>query len=358
MNTITSFKNQNNSYIPELIEQLNSDYSSHNQYDFPDKIRFIDLFAGIGGMRLGFSRFNSECVFSSEWDKYAQITYEANFHEKPFGDIHSISVNDVPKHDILLAGFPCQPFSTIGKREGFQHLTQGNLFSNIANILAAKKPFCFLLENVPGLVTHNQGKTWQTILKTLDFLGYDVRYSILDAALFDLPQVRERIYLVGFYRQYLHQRVNFLFPLGQENDVFIDRFIESNLTGYSISKHLQDTYLFKKPDGRPQIVDNQSKVKVKTFVSTYHKIQRLTGTFVRDGETGLRLLSKNECKSLMGFPDNFTFPVSRTQMYRQLGNSVAIPVLKSIADNIYKTFINCAIPVGSGGNGEHLTPYS
>lgn len=336
MDKILSIKNKNNSYIPNLIEQLNPDYTANNRYYFPHKIRFIDLFAGIGGMRLAFSHQNSQCVFSSEWDKYAQITYQANFGDKPFGDINNISLDNLPEHDILLAGFPCQPFSRIGKREGFQHKTQGNLFDNIVNILKAKKPFCFLLENVPGLVTHQQGETFKIILKTLDFLGYDVRYSILDAALFNLPQVRERIYLVGFYRKYLRKRVNFIFPIGQDNDVFIDRFIENNIKGYSISKHLQETYLFKKPDGKPQIVDNKSKVKVKTFVSTYHKIQRLTGTFVRDRETGLRLLSKNECKSIMGFPLEFDFPVSRTQMYRQIGNSVAIPVIKSIVDNIYQ----------------------
>ncbi|MDJ0846469.1 DNA (cytosine-5-)-methyltransferase [Crocosphaera sp.] len=335
-NSISLIKNTTTTYIPQLLEQINNNYCSNNYHKIKKKtIKILDLFAGIGGMRIGFSHPYSQCVFSSEWDKYAQKTYQSNFGETPFGDINQIHPQAIPNHDILIGGFPCQPFSTIGKREGFRHETQGNLFYNITKILEAKKPFCFLLENVPGLVTHDKGQTFQIILKTLDSLNYDVRYSILDAALFNLPQVRERIYIVGFCRDYLKERVNFSFPVGKKNNVFIDQFIENNMEGYSISKHLQKSYLFKKDDGRPQIVDQNSKVKVKTFVSTYHKIQRLTGTFVRDGETGLRLLSENECKAIMGFPKDFQFPVSRTQMYRQIGNSVAIPVIHEIAEKIY-----------------------
>ena len=328
---------QEQSYISELFERINPSYSiSKPTYLIKDKVKFIDLFAGIGGMRIAFESEQSQCVFSSEWDRYARKTYEKNFGEIPSGDINQISVNDIPNHDILLAGFPCQPFSNIGRREGFLHQTQGTLFYSIVNILQVRKPFCFLLENVPGLVTHNKGKTFNIILETLDSLNYDVRYAILDAERFNLPQVRARIYLVGFQRDYLNSRVEFHFPLGQENEVYIDRFVETNVTGYSISKHLQKTYLFKKDDDKPQIIDRNSQIKVKTLVSTYHKIQRLTGTFVKDGETGIRLLTEAECKAIMGFEDNFIFPVSRTQMYRQIGNSVAIPVIKAIAKEIYK----------------------
>ena len=334
--------NQERSYISELFERINSSYSIDKPtYVIKDKVKFIDLFAGIGGMRIAFESPYSKCIFSSEWDKYARQTYEKNFGEIPYGDINTIPFKDIPNHDILLAGFPCQPFSNIGKREGFLHQTQGTLFYTIANILQVKKPLCFLLENVPGLVTHNKGKTFNIILETLDALNYDVRYTILDAARFNLPQLRARIYLVGFQRDYLKSRVEFNFPLGKENDVYIDRFVQTGVTGYSISKHLQKTYLFKKNDGKPQIIDQNSKIKVKTLVSTYHKIQRLTGTFVRDGETGIRLLSESECKAIMGFDNNFIFPVSRTQMYRQLGNSVAIPVIKAIAQEIYKVIHNC-----------------
>ncbi|MFM2314468.1 MAG: hypothetical protein RLZZ04_3744 [Cyanobacteriota bacterium] len=329
------------SYVSKLLENINNSYSSKNPlYKIKGKIKFIDLFAGIGGMRAAFSSDRSRCVFSSEWDKYARKTYQENFSEIPYGDINSIEAGDIPDHDILIAGFPCQPFSTIGKREGFLHKTQGTLFHSIANILEKKKPFCFLLENVPGLMTHDRGKTFQVILETLDLLDYDLRYAVLDAASFNLPQIRERIYIVGFKRNFLSSRVEFSFPMGQKNDIYIADFIETNVQGYSISKHLQNTYLFKKNDGRPQIVDQTSKIKVKTLVSTYHKIQRLTGTFVKDGETGIRLLTQNECKAIMGFDRDFSFPVSRTQMYRQLGNSVAIPVVEAIANKIYQVIEN------------------
>lgn len=335
--------NQERSYISELFESINPSYKlNQSPYLIEDKVKFIDLFAGIGGMRIAFESDKSQCVFSSEWDKYARQTYERNFGEIPYGDINDISPEDIPNHDILLAGFPCQPFSNIGKREGFLHQTQGTLFYTIASILQSKKPFCFLLENVPGLVTHNQGKTFNLIIETLNSLNYDVRYIILDAAKFELPQIRARVYIVGFQRDYLKARVDFHFPLGKDNEVYIDKFVETNVTGYSISKHLQKSYLFKKNDGKPQIIDRTSQIKVKTLVSTYHKIQRLTGTFVNDGETGIRLLNEAECKAIMGFDYNYVFPVSRTQMYRQIGNSVAIPVVKAISGEIYKTiYSNC-----------------
>lgn len=331
------------SYTSELLERIDPSYNCNKSaYSIEDKVKFIDLFAGIGGMRIAFESERSQCIFSSEWDKYARQTYEKNFGEMPYGDINDIPPKNIPNHDVLLAGFPCQPFSNIGKREGFLHQTQGTLFYTIASILQSKKPFCFLLENVPGLVTHDRGRTFKLILETLDSLNYDVRYIILDAARFELPQIRARVYIVGFQRDFLKKRVDFSFPVGKENKVYVNRFLETNATGYSISKHLQKSYLFKKNDGKPQIIDRGSQVKVKTLVSTYHKIQRLTGTFVNDGETGIRLLTEAECKAIMGFDKNYIFPVSRTQMYRQIGNSVAIPVVKAIAKEMYKTiYSNC-----------------
>ena len=196
-------------------------------------------------MRAAFSSDRSRCVFSSEWDKYAMKTYQENYGEIPYGDINSIEPGDIPDHDLLIAGFPCQPFSTIGKREGFLHKTQGTLFHSIVNILEAKKPFCLLLENIPGLMTHDQGKTFQIILETLDLLNYDLRYAVLDASIFNLPQVRERIYIVGFKRNYLSSRVEFSFPMGQKNEIYIADFIETNVQGYSIIKHLQNAYLLE-----------------------------------------------------------------------------------------------------------------
>lgn len=301
--------------------------------------KFIDLFAGIGGTRIAFENAGGECVFSSEWDSNCQKTYQSNFGEIPHGDITKIEGNDIPDYDVLVAGFPCQPFSSIGKRQGFMHATQGTLFYDVLRIIKDKKNKAFLLENVPGLTTHDGGKTFETILKALDEIGYNVFHQILNAADFGLPQQRKRIYIVGF-RKELFGDIDFKFPVGTAKKAYINDYLEKDIEGYSISKHLQDTYLFKLDDGRPIIVNKDSKIQVKTLVSTYHKIQRLTGTFVEDGPTGIRLLTKNECKSIMGFPESFEIPVSRTQMYRQLGNSVAVPVVEAVAVEIAKKLYN------------------
>jgi DNA (cytosine-5)-methyltransferase 1 len=299
------------------------------------ELKFIDLFAGIGGMRLAFESTGATCVFSSEWDKYAQKTYEANFGEIPDGDITKIKATDIPKFDILLAGFPCQPFSSIGKREGFKHKTQGTLFYDVARIIDHHKPKAFLLENVAGLLTHDDGRTFTTILSTLVELGYEVEYRILDASDYGVPQKRERIYIVGFKKTKVRS-ADFLFPRPRSKKVGIGKFIETGLTDLSITKHLQKVYIYKLPDGRPEVITQKSDFPVKTLVASYHKIQRLTGTFVADGPTGLRLLSENECKAVMGYPKSFKIPVSRTQMYRQFGNSVAVPVVKAVARSIVK----------------------
>ena len=297
--------------------------------------KFIDLFAGVGGMRLAFERVGGNCVFSSEWDKFSQQTYACNFGEIPHGDITQISEKEIPKFDVLVAGFPCQPFSTIGKRQGFSHTTQGTLFHDVVRIMRQKRNKAFLLENVVGLQSHSNGDTFKVIKNSLTELGYRWDYKVLDAADFGVPQHRSRIYIVGFKsRKGGHTPMTW--PEGNSKHSGIGPFLETGVSGHSISKHLQDVYLFKKNDARPQIVDQESDMPVKTLVATYHKIQRLTGTFVRDGETGLRLLTANECKAIMGFPRTFKIPVSRTQMYRQMGNSVAVPVITKLADWISK----------------------
>lgn len=296
-----------------------------------ESIKFIDLFAGIGGIRKGFEDSKTKCVFSSEWDKYAAKTYEANYGEKPHGDITQIHEDDIPDHDVLLAGFPCQPFSNIGKREGFLHETQGTLFFDVLRIINKKQPKMFLLENVKGLLTNDNGNTFRTIIESLETLNYSVFHDVLDAQNFGLPQRRERVVIVGFHPDI---KVNdFIFPQGDiSNRKPISSILEHNPKGYSISKHLQKSYLFKKNDNKPQLVSFDSDIQVNTLVASYHKIQRLTGTFVKDGETGVRLFSESELKKLMGFSDDFIIPVSRTQMYRQFGNSVAVPMIKAIAD--------------------------
>jgi len=269
-------------------------------------------------------------VFSSEWDKYSQLTYAANFGEVPHGDITQINEREIPKFDVLLAGFPCQPFSTIGKREGFKHPTQGTLFHDVERIMRYHRNQAFLLENVAGLKSHDGGRTLSVIENTLTDLKYKYDYRVLDAADFGVPQHRSRIYIVGF-KSRKGGRTEFDWPSGSGKLKPIGPFIETGITNHSVSKHLQDVYLFKNDDGRPQLIDAASDHPVKTLVASYHKIQRLTGTFVKDGETGVRLLTANECKAIMGFPKKFKLPVSRTQMYRQMGNSVAVPVVSVLA---------------------------
>lgn len=317
---------------------LNKSIWSEATYNIPEaskasdgKLRFIDLFAGIGGIRKGFEDDNTIAVFSSEWDKYAAATYKANYGDTPHGDITKIEASDIPSHDVLLAGFPCQPFSNIGRREGFAHATQGTLFFDVLRILKYHMPKMFLLENVSGILTIQDGVAFKTIIASLEELGYDVFWDELDAQNFGLPQMRRRVVIVGFHPKLKVKK----FDLPQGDSSYrrpVKDILESGLTEYGISKHLQKSYLFKKADGRPQIVNNESDIQVKTLCASYHKIQRLTGTFVQDGPTGIRLLSELECKRLMGFPDTFVVPVSRTQMYRQFGNSVAVPMIKAVAD--------------------------
>ena len=264
--------------------------------------RFIDLFAGIGGTRLAFEAVGGECVFSSEWDKDAQKTYAANFKEAPHGDITKIKATDIPDFDVLLAGFPCQPFSSIGQRQGFKHKTQGTLFYDVLRILEEKRPAAFLLENVVGLVNHDRGNTFAVIIQSLNELGYSVHHQILDAADYGVPQHRKRIYIVGYDKSRLKRGIAHSWPKKSRKNTFIGPFVEKGITDRSISKHLQEGYLSKLDDGRPELIDRRSKIKVKTLVASYHKIQRLTGTFVKDGPTGMRLLTDNECKAIMGFP--------------------------------------------------------
>lgn len=317
------------------------DFNKQNDVPFPckdkTKFTFIDLFAGIGGFRLAMQDIGGKCVFSSEWDDAAKQTYFENYGEVPFGDITKPEIKAlIPKEfDVLCAGFPCQPFSSIGKREGFEHKTQGTLFFHIADILNENKPKAFLLENVPGLLTHNKGKTFETIIDVLkNELHYTVFTKVLNSADYEVPQIRKRLYFVGF-REDL-KISDFNFPISSDKKVGIGTFLETSATGPSISKHLQESYIFKKDDGHPEIIDEHSNFPVKTLCASYHKIQRITGTFVRGGETGLRLLTVNECKAIQGFPKSFKIPVSRTQMYHQFGNSVAVPTIRVISEKIVK----------------------
>jgi len=308
------------------------------------RFKFIDLFAGIGGIRLSLENVGGACVFSSEWDVHCQETYRFNFGEIPHGDIHDVELAKIPAAQILAGGFPCQPFSSMGRREGFRHETQGNLFFRILEILdhfraTRKQPVdAVLLENVEGLTTlrHDGERVIDSVMRELNNVGYHAEFRVLEASDFGVPQHRRRVYIVGVDRDRYGcgPILDWSFPSVAVPN--IGQLLESNVSNHDISKHLQKVYIEKKPDGRPQRINSSSTGAVKTLVSTYHKIQRLTGTFVEDGPTGLRLLTRRECRAIMGFPSDFEIPewVSRTQAYRQFGNSVTPPVVEAVAERL------------------------
>lgn len=302
-------------------------------------VKIIDLFAGIGGIRLGVEQaFGSiDCVFTSEIDKYAVTTYKANFKDSHiFGDIKQIDENDVPDHDILLAGFPCQPFSQAGLKKGFTD-TRGTLFFDIERILLAKQPKAFLLENVKQLRGHDKGRTFQTIIDHLNNAGYKVFYEILKARDFGIPQNRERIYIVGF----LDHSINFDFPkptnLPTRVGDILDDVVDEK---YTISDKLWSGHKRRK---------ELNKLNGKGFgYSLFNKDSKYTNTisarYYKDGSEILieqenknpRKLTPREAARLQGFPEGYIIPVSDAQAYKQFGNSVAVPVIKAIATEIKK----------------------
>jgi DNA (cytosine-5)-methyltransferase 1 len=309
---------------------------------------FIDLFAGIGGTRIAFEESGCKCIFSSEWDKFAQITYEANFGEKPEGDIRKIQSDSIPDHNILVAGFPCQPFSisgvskkrSLGKPHGFQDPAQGTLFFEIKRILKDKTPDAFLLENVKHLERHDGGQTFKIIMDTLQGLDYKVFYKVIDADSY-VPQHRERIYIVGFK----YSNINFEFPKpnAKEKPRFRDILEENVSEKYTLSnklwKYLKDYAAkhHKKGNGFGYGVADLNG-RSRTLSARYYKDG--SEILIPQNNKNPRRLTPRECASLMGFtqlrPD-FIIPVSDTQAYRQFGNSVVVPLVHDIADEIVKT---------------------
>lgn len=301
--------------------------------------RFIDLFCGIGGFRYAFERVGSKCVFSSDWDKYSQITYEANFGEKPHGDIHSVAVADIPAHDILCGGFPCQPFSlagvskknSLGRKHGFDDEKQGNLFFSIAEILDYHKPAAFVLENVKNLKGHDKGRTFQVIHDTLTRgLGYQVHTKIIDARNV-VPQHRERIFLVGF-----KEPRYFEFPEFPKTEPKLGAILETNVPAkYTLTDKLWEYlqgYAKKHQDAGNGFGFGlvTAKDTTRTLSARYHKDG--SEILVSQGSRkNPRRLTPRECARLMGYPDAHKIPVSDTQAYRQFGNSVVVPVVHQIA---------------------------
>jgi len=306
------------------------------------KLRFIDLFCGIGGFRLAFEHAGCECVFSCDWDEYSQKTYEANFGEKPFGDIHAVAISDIPQFDVLCAGFPCQPFSiagvskknSLGRKHGFEDEKQGNLFFSIADILDYHQPAAFVLENVKNLRNHDQGRTFKIIYDTLtDALGYKVCWQIIDARSV-VPQHRERIYLVGFKpeREYIFPD----FPLeGPRLSSILDSSVDDK---YTLTDHLW-RYLRDYAEKHQRAGNGfgyglfTGKDVARTLSARYYKDG--SEILISQGERrNPRRLTPRECCRLMGFPDDFVIPVSDTRAYQQFGNSVVVPVVKCLASNV------------------------
>lgn len=301
---------------------------------------FIDLFAGIGGIRIPFQELGGKCVFSSEWDNFAQKTYRVNFGELPAGDITKIKTADIPNFDILLAGFPCQPFSQAGLKKGFSD-TRGTLFFEIERILKDKRPKAFLLENVKQLQGHDKGNTLKVILEHLYKLNYAVDYKVLRAADFGVPQNRERLYIVGFDRNIfqLPEQFSFNYPKPTYQKTKLGNILENNVDEkYTISDKLYQGHLRRKQEhlnkgnGFGFSLFNENSPYTNTISARYYK----DGSEILIEQIGKnpRKLTPRECARLQGFPECFIIPVSDTQAYKQFGNSVAVPVIRAIAQNI------------------------
>ncbi len=309
------------------------------------KFTFIDLFAGIGGMRLAFQENGGKCVFTSEWNTYAQQTYFKNFGEVPFGDITKIAESKIPDHDILVAGFPCQPFSiagvskknALGRAHGFLDLTQGTLFFDVARIIKEKRPKAFLLENVKNLVSHDKGNTFKVIKETLRELDYEIESRVLDGKHF-VPQHRERILIVGFDKQ-RYPDGKFSFPPMPEVEHRVRDILEENIEPkYTLTDNLWN-YL--------QNYAEKHRAKGNGFGFGLVDLDGITRTisarYYKDGSEILipqgmnanpRRLTPRESARLQGFPDSFKIPVSDTQAYKQFGNSVVVPLMAAIAERI------------------------
>lgn len=292
------------------------------------KYKTIDLFAGIGGIRLGFEAYGCENVFSSEWDKDAQKMYEANFGEKPFGDINLIEPKEIPDHDILLAGFPCQPFSIAGKGLGFAD-TRGTLFFNIEAILEEKRPKAFLLENVKRLTTHDNGQTFKVILEKLKGLGYTVYHKIFNSLDFGVPQKRERIYIVGF-KEPLYFK--FPKPLGFYKPLSEILQNESEIPkSYFLSEDIKQQRLNAVKGTPPFPSIWHQNIGGNISALPFSCALRAGGSYNYLVVNGVRRLTDREMLRLQGFPDTFKINLPYSQARKVAGNSVSVPVIQAIA---------------------------
>lgn len=297
-------------------------------------IKFIDLFAGIGGIRIPFDELGYKCVFSSEWDKAACDTYEANFGERPAGDITKIQAEDIPPHDLLLAGFPCQAFSIMGKMKGFED-TRGTMFFEVARILSHHHPKAILLENVKQLTTHDKGRTFKTILKVLSELGYHVKWNVLNALDFGLPQKRERVIIVGFrdIKQYYKFDFNFKkIPYSLSNILEKDEDVDKSLFASERIVNKRNASTAGKNIFYPSVWHENKSGNISILD---HACALRTGaSYNYLLINGIRRPSSRELLRLQGFPDSFKVVVSHSEIRRQTGNSVAVPMIREIAKKI------------------------
>lgn len=333
---------ENGESTPSSLE-FNSIMQFAETVPFEDKKKtpeftFIDLFAGIGGIRIPFQELGGKCVFTSEWDKFAQKTYRVNFGEEPQGDITKIDAKDIPDFDVLLGGFPCQPFSQAGLKKGFSD-TRGTLFFEIERIIQEKRPKAFLLENVKQLRGHDKGRTLKVILEHIDALNYYVKAEVLRAGDFGVPQNRERIYIVGISKDHynLPDGYDFEFPTPTYEKTRLGDILEHNVDDkYTISDALWDGHQRRKKEhqekgnGFGYSLFNDESEYANTISARYYKDG--SEILIDQGEgKNPRKLTPRECARLQGFPEEFIITVSDTQAYKQFGNSVAVPVIRAVA---------------------------
>lgn len=326
-------------YVQKLKPEIPFAQDEITKTDFT----FIDLFAGIGGMHLAYSGAGGRCVYANEWDKFCQIQYKTNFGIVPEGDITQVVAKDIPDHDVLLAGFPCQPFSiagvskkkSLGRETGFADKTQGTLFFDVARIINEKRPKAFMLENVKNLMSHDKGHTWTVIKETLDQLDYEVFAKVLDGQIY-VPQHRERIIIVGFDRKRFGGGIDFAFDLKKprRKPKLSDILETEDASSYVLSDKLWN-YL--------QGYAEKHKAKGNGFGYGMPELDGVTRTlsarYYKDGSEILikqpsgnpRKLTPRECARLQGFPDEYRIVVSDTQAYKQFGNSVVVPLIGQVA---------------------------
>ena len=357
-------ENKNEEITDEYVTKVAENPTEYNLFsDFfnvpfldPEKPKFtfIDLFAGMGGFRLAMQAQGGKCVFSSEWNKYAQKTYLANFGEMPFGDItKNVTKSYIPeKFDVLCAGFPCQPFSiagvskkkSLGRETGFKDKTQGTLFFDVADIISRHRPKAFFLENVKNLMSHDKGNTFKVIKGTLEELRYSLHYLVMDGQSY-VTQHRERIMIVGFDRDIFHGEEQFAFPEQKQKTKSIKDILDPNIEEkYTLSDKLWN-YL--------QNYAEKHRAKGNGFgfglVSLNGISRTLSARYYKDGSEILipqsdgknpRRLSPRECARLMGYPDEYRLnQVSDVQAYRQCGNSVVVPLITAVSEQLIKTML-------------------